>query len=64
MPLQLGALYQALLNPGNTDLAQKAAEEVAGYETRMAAIDTKLSVLTAMVGSLIGLVLLVLSKVW
>jgi hypothetical protein len=34
------------------------------YEKHLAAIDTKLAVLTGMVGTLIALVLLVLGKVW
>jgi len=52
MALRLGALHDALLNPGNPDLALKAAEEAAGYESRLASLDTKLSVLMAAVSFL------------
>lgn len=55
MALQLGALYQALLKPGDPELAAKAAEEGAGYETRLSSLDTKLAVLTALVTLLIAL---------
>jgi hypothetical protein len=52
MTLQLGALRDALLNAGATaDKADKAAEELAGYENRFAGIETRLAVLTWMVGS-------------
>lgn len=65
MALRLGALQDALLEAGaSPEKATQAAEELAGYESRLATIDSKLSVLTAMVGALIGLVLLVLGKVW
>jgi len=57
MSLRLGALHDALLDPGNADKALKAAEEVAGYENRLSAIDGKLTVLTWMVGTLIVIVL-------
>lgn len=53
MTLRLGALQDALLHPGDEELARKAAEEVAGYENRLASIETRLSVLTWMVGFLI-----------
>ena len=54
MSLRLGALHDALLHPGDADLARQAAEEVAGYENRLASIDTRLTVLTWMVGTLIA----------
>jgi hypothetical protein len=45
MALQLGALRDALLEAGATpDKATKAAEEAAGYENRLAAIDAKLTI--------------------
>jgi hypothetical protein len=51
MALQLGALRDALLNAGATaEKADRAAEELAGYETPIASIDGRLSVLTWMVG--------------
>jgi hypothetical protein len=51
MALQLGALRDALLNAGATaEKADRAAEELAGYESRLASIDGRLSLLTWMVG--------------
>jgi hypothetical protein len=45
MALQLGALRDALLAAGAPeDKARAAAEEAAGYETRLARMDAKLSV--------------------
>jgi hypothetical protein len=56
MALQLGALRDALIDAGATpDKASKAAEEVAGYENRLGAIETRLTVLTWMVASAIAL---------
>ena len=57
MALQLGALREALLHPGDPDLAAKAAEELAAYDTRLNGIDTKLAVLLALVTTLTGLAL-------
>ena len=55
MALQLGALRTALLEAGaSEDSATKAAEEVATYETRLASIDTRLAVLTWMVGLVVA----------
>ena len=52
MALQLGALRDALIDAGaKTEKADKAAEELAGYENRLASIDTRLTVLTWMVGT-------------
>lgn len=49
MALQLGALRDALLSAGTpADKADKAAEELAGYENRLAGIETRLAVLTWM----------------
>ena len=51
MALQLGALREALLDAGaSPEKANKAAEELAAYETRLAGIETKLAVLVWMVG--------------
>jgi hypothetical protein len=51
MALQLGALREALLDAGaSPEKANKAAEELASYETRLAGIETKLAVLVWMVG--------------
>jgi hypothetical protein len=53
MALQLGALRAALLDAGAQPAnADRAAEEVAGYDNRLAAIDTRLTVLTLMVAGL------------
>lgn len=47
MALQLGALRDALIDAGaQQDKADKAAEEVAAYENRLASIDTRLTLLT------------------
>ena len=62
MALQLGALREALIEAGaSTEKADKAAEEVASYENRLAGIETKLAsldgranLLTWMVGGLYG----------
>jgi len=64
MSLRLGALHDALLHPGDPELAQKAAEEVAAYERSMADLRTDLYVIKWMLGAVIGLVMLVLGKVW
>lgn len=56
MPLMLSALYHALLEAGaGEEHARHAAEELAGYESRFAALDTKLTVLSALVGVNIAL---------
>lgn len=63
MALQLGALRNALLEAGaSEDKADRAAEEVASYETRLASIESRLSVLTWMAGANITLVLLILGS--
>jgi len=55
MSLRLGALHDALLNPGDADMARKAAEEVAAYDSRLASIDGRLTLLTWMVTFLTAL---------
>jgi hypothetical protein len=50
MSLRLGALHDALLDPGNAEKAQRAAEEVAAYENRLASIESRLILLTWMAG--------------
>lgn len=66
MSLRLGALYDALLTAQGVspDDAKKAAEEVAGYDNRLAAIDTKLAVIQALLGIVITLLLVVLGKLF
>jgi hypothetical protein len=51
MALQLGALRDALIDAGaKPEKADKAAEELAGYENRLANIDARLTLLTWMIG--------------
>ncbi len=63
MSLMLGALYDAL-RQGQVpdDAARKAAEEVAGYESRLAGLESRVTLLTWMVGVNIGLSLAILGK--
>ncbi len=58
MAMQLGALRTALLEAGAS--VEKAAEEGASYETRLAGIESHVSVLTWMVGANVGLQILVI----
>jgi hypothetical protein len=61
MALQRGALRDALIDAGaKQEKADKAAEELAGYENRLANIDTRLTLLTWMVGTNIVITLGVL----
>jgi hypothetical protein len=57
MAIMLGKLYEALQQATGVDVttAREAAEEVAGYESRLAAIDGQLKVLTWMVGTNVAL---------
>lgn len=65
MALQLGALRDALIDAGAAvDKADKAAEEAAGYETRLSGIEADLRVLKWMVGTLYPLVLAILVKLF
>jgi hypothetical protein len=63
MAIMLSKLYAAL-RAGNVDeeKAAAAAEEVAGFENRLAAIEAKLNLLTWMTGFVIVLVIAVLGK--
>jgi hypothetical protein len=56
MSLRLGALHDALLDPGNADKARIAAEEVAGYDRALADIRGELRLLRWMLAALIVLV--------
>lgn len=61
MALMLGALRDALIDAGaKPDKADRAAEELAGYENRLASVDTRLAVLTWMVGINVTLSLLLI----
>jgi hypothetical protein len=65
MALRLGALHDALLNAGaDPDSARKAAEEVASYENRLAAIDTRLAVLTWIAGTNLAATLAILWRLF
>ena len=64
MAMQLGALRDALIEAGASHpTADKASEEVASYDTRLASIETRVAVLTWMTGAGVGLTLLVLGNV-
>ncbi len=61
MALQLGSLRNALLEAGATpDKADRAAEEVASFDSRISGVETRLAVLTWMAGANLGLTLLLL----
>jgi hypothetical protein len=57
MSLRLGALHDALLDPGNAEKAQRAAEEVAGYDKALADLRGDMLLVKWMLGVLIALVL-------
>jgi hypothetical protein len=57
MSLRLGALHDALLDPGNAEKAQRAAEEVAAYDNRLASIESRLLLLTWMTGATLAIVM-------
>jgi len=57
MSVMLGKLYEALRSAPDEVKAREAAEEVAGYDSRLAAIDARLAVLTWMVGTNVALTL-------
>jgi hypothetical protein len=51
--LQLGALLDALIDAGaKPDKADRASEEVASYDNRLAVLETRVAVLMVMVGGL------------
>lgn len=56
VPLMLGQLYAALLSANvPADQARAAAEEVAGFDTRIGKIEGRLLLLQWMVGTLLAL---------
>jgi hypothetical protein len=62
--MRAGALRSASIAAGaGEEKAEKAAEEGAGFDSRLAGIETRVSVLTWMVGANVGLTLLALSAV-
>lgn len=64
MALMLGALHDALIAAGvPADKAQKAAEEVAGYESQLAEIKSDLRVVKWMLGVILaGIAVLILRE--
>jgi hypothetical protein len=66
MALRMGALYDALRHAtGITEEdARRAAEEVAGYESRIARIEADLVLLKWMVGTNLALTLIVLGLIF
>jgi len=64
MAMQAGALRSALIAAGaGEEKAERAAEEAASFDSRLAGIETRVSVLTWMVGANVGLTVLALSAV-
>ena len=57
MSMRLGALHDALLDPGNAEKAQRAAEELANYDNRFAKIEADLRVLQWMIGAVLFMVI-------
>ena len=65
MALQLGATRAAFLVAHvPADLADKAAEELAAYESRFATVEGKLALPTWMVGTNIALSLAIIGKLF
>lgn len=63
MALMISTLYDALREGGASDEnARKAAEEVAGYDNRLHNVESKLTLLTWMVGANIALSLGILLR--
>lgn len=62
MPLMMRDMYKALRSAHGVpaEQAEKAAEELAGLDVRMASIEARLTLLTWMVGTNITLTLLLL----
>jgi hypothetical protein len=64
MTIMIAELYDALKEAGaSDDKARRAAETMANYDNRLAAIDTRLTLLGWMVGTNIAISLGVLWKV-
>jgi hypothetical protein len=63
MALQLGALRDALIDAGaSPEKAERAAEELAGYDNRLAKVEADLLLLKWMVGTNLVLTVGVLGK--
>ena len=66
MALRMGALYDALRTGQgiSEEDAKRAAEEVASYDNRMAALDSRMAVLTWMVGTNVAISLAIFWRVF
>jgi hypothetical protein len=65
MALQLGALRTALLDAGaKPETADRAAEEVASYENRLATIQTDIAMIKGMMALLGALQIAILVKLF
>ena len=65
MAMMLGALYDALVKAQIPEAAARAAaEEVAGYDSRLASIEARVTLVQWMLGFALGLQLLVLGLLW
>jgi hypothetical protein len=65
MPLQLGALREALLDAGaTTEKANAASEEVAAYDNRLASIESKLNLHSWILAFNTALLLVFLGKLF
>ena len=63
MALMLGKLHDALVAAAvDKNLAREAAEEVAGYENRLARIEATLTLHSWMLGAIIALLIAILGK--
>jgi hypothetical protein len=64
MTLMLGKTYDALRSADGVsdEQAREAAEEIAAYENRLASIESRLTLLTWMVGTNIVLTIFVLGR--
>ena len=65
MAMMMGNLYSALKEAGaDEENAKKAAEEMATYDARTNTIESRLSVLTWMVGTNVALTLAIVGKLF
>lgn len=71
MAMQLGALREALLDPGNVPKANRAAEEVAAYDNQfatikvdLAAIRGELTLVKSMLATVIAISLAIALKIF
>jgi hypothetical protein len=63
MAMMLGAVYDALVEAHvSADTARKAAEELAGFDVRLVAIERELAVMRWMLGTMITLQIMTLAS--